>query len=181
LSRRGDFPAQNDEKMTTTASVSKRSRRCKNGYRNMSRSLVAPKSGMVSEIGGNTVITFVPGNVGWPRKGQRNRGNWAPTPAATGPSERRGRGRDPGRPPSASRARPHHASRETKPHLSLSISISFPAQSFESRSKRRLAPVHHILIRPIISFCFVMAGDAAAMVDNNTPYFGTTWRFSRPK
>jgi hypothetical protein len=167
--------------MTTTASVSKRSRRCKNGYRNMSRSLVAPKSGMVSEIRGNTVITFVAGNVGWPRKGQRNRGKWAPTPAATGPSERRGRGRDPGRPPSASRARPHHASRETKPHLSLSL-------NFVSRPKFRVPleiptharssyfdPAHYYY------FCFVMAGDAAAMVNNNTPYFVTTWRFSRPK
>jgi hypothetical protein len=39
----------------------------KNGYRDVSRSSVAPKSRMVSKNRGNTVITFVPGNVGWPR------------------------------------------------------------------------------------------------------------------
>jgi hypothetical protein len=108
---------------------------------------------------------------------------WAPTRASTVPPERRGGGRDPGRPPSASRARPHHASSRTKPQTtaSLSLSISFPAQSLVSRSKYRLACVHHNSIPPIIIFCFVMAGGAAATVNNNTTYFGTTWIFSRPK
>jgi hypothetical protein len=147
--------------MTTTASVSKRSRRCKNGYRNMSRSLVAPKSGMVSEIGGNTVITFVAGNVGWPRKGQRNRGKWAPAPAATGPGEGRGRGRDPGRPPSASRACPHHASCQTKPQTTASLAlsqfrfppkVSCPARNTDSRP--------FIILRsgPLLLFLFCYGG-----------------------
>src|SRR3990170_2456969 len=123
----------------------------------MSRSLVAPKSGMVSEIGGNTVIPFVPRNVGWPRKGQRNRGKWAPTPAATGLSERCGRGRDPGRPPSASRARPHHASCRTKPQTTASLSlsqfrfpptVSCPARNTDSRA--------FIIFRsrPFVLFCY---------------------------
>jgi hypothetical protein len=126
----------------------------------MARSLVAPKSGMVSKIGGNTVIPFVPVNVGCPRGGQRNRSKWAPTRASTVPSESRGGGRDPGRPPSASRARPHHAPSQTRPHLSLSLSrsISFPAQSFVSRKKYRLAPVHHISIPPFIIFLFCYGG-----------------------
>ena len=110
---------------------------------------------------------------------------WAPTRASTVPSERRGGGRDPGRPTSASRARPHHASSRTKPQTtaSLSLSISFPAQSFVSRSKHRLAPVHHIWIPPFSIFVVVLLcrGDAVATVNNNTTYFGTTWIFSRPK
>jgi hypothetical protein len=144
--------------MTTTASASKRSRRCKNGYRNMARSLVAPKSGVVSKIRGNTGITFVAVNVGWRRGGQRNRGKGAPTRAATGPSERpRGDG-DPGRLPSASRARPQYVSSQAKSQtatyisVSLSLKISFPAQSFVSRSKYRLPPVHHIWIPPFSIF-----------------------------
>ena len=64
LARRRNFPAQNAEKLTTAAGVSKRSRRCENGYRHVARSLVAPNSGMVSKIGGKTVTSFVPGNVG---------------------------------------------------------------------------------------------------------------------
>jgi hypothetical protein len=50
---------------------------------------------------------------------------WAPTRASTVPPERRGGGRDPGRPPSASRARPHHASSRTKPQTTASLSLNF--------------------------------------------------------
>jgi hypothetical protein len=42
--------------------------------------------------------------------------------------------------------------------LSLSLSISFPAQSFVSRKKYRLAPVHHISIPPFIIFLFCYGG-----------------------
>jgi hypothetical protein len=54
-------------KMTTTASVSKRSRRCRNGHGNVELILVAPNSGMVSKTRVKTGIPFIPGNVGWPR------------------------------------------------------------------------------------------------------------------
>jgi hypothetical protein len=97
-----------------TASVSKRSRRCKNGYGNVPRSLVAPNPGVVSKNRGNTGISFAPGNVGLPRGGHRNRGKGAPTRATPGPSERpRGDG-EPGGLTSASRARPHHASSQAQ-------------------------------------------------------------------
>jgi hypothetical protein len=46
---------------------------------------VAPKSGMVSKIGGNTVIRFVPVNVGWPRGGERNRSKMGSDPGVHGP------------------------------------------------------------------------------------------------
>jgi hypothetical protein len=172
--------------MTTTASESKRSRRCKNGYRKMARSLVAPKSGMVSKIGGNTVIPFVPVNVRWPRGGERNRSKMGSDPGVHGPvGEAWWRPRPVKttlRVPGTSA--PRVVSNETandRISLSLSLSISFPAQSLVSRSKYRLACVHHNSIPPIIIFCFVMAGGAAATVNNNTTYFGTTWIFSRPK
>src|SRR3989337_3290549 len=130
--------------MTTAASVSKRSRRCENGYRSVARSLVAPNSGMVSKIRGNTGITFVPGNVGWPRGGQRNRGEGAPTRAATGPSERPHGDGDPGGPPSRPgrfRTTRRLKQNRKRPHLSRNF-ISRP--KFVSRSKYRLAPVRHI-------------------------------------
>ena len=65
--------------------------------------------------------------------------------------------------------------------LSLSLKLSFPAQSFVSRLKYRLALVHHIWIRPFLFFVLSCRGDAVAMVNNNTPNFGMTVRFSRPK
>jgi hypothetical protein len=141
LASRGDFPAQNGEKMTTTASVSKRSRRCKNGYRNIARSLVAPNPGMVSKIGGETGIPCVPGNVGRPRGGPNDRGMGAPTRASTGPSERPRGDVEPGRLPSASRARPHYASSQAKSQttacLAFSLSLSL-SRSFVSRPKFRV-------------------------------------------
>jgi hypothetical protein len=91
------------------ANVSNRSRRCRNGYRHVARSLLAPNSGVVSKIGGRTVIPFVPGNVGWPPGGQRNRGIGAAAPATPGPPERPRGDDDPRRLPPALRARPCHA------------------------------------------------------------------------
>ena len=65
FARRRNFPAQNGEKLTTAAGVSKRSRRCKNGYRHVARSLVAPNSGVVSKFGGKTGIFILSrGDVG---------------------------------------------------------------------------------------------------------------------
>jgi hypothetical protein len=95
---------------------------------------------MVSKNRGNTVIPFIPANVGWPRGGPRNRGIGAPTRATPVPSERRRGDGDPGRLPSASRARPRHAPSHAKSQTaasstSLSPKISFPAQSCASRSK----------------------------------------------
>jgi hypothetical protein len=105
---------------------------------------------------------FVPRNVGWHQGGQRNRGTGLRHGRQVASSERpRGDG-DPGRVPSASRARPHYALSQAKSQttasLSLSIKISFPAQSFVSRSKHRIEPVHHIWIPPLSNFCccFVM-------------------------
>jgi hypothetical protein len=57
LAWRRNFPAQNGEKVTTPASVSKRSRRCKNGYRQVSPSPVAPNPRVVSKIRGKTGIS----------------------------------------------------------------------------------------------------------------------------
>src|SRR3989337_3879254 len=157
--------------MTTTASASKRSPRCKNGYRNIARSLVAPKSGVVSKIRGNTGITFVAVNVGWRRGGQRNRGKGAPTRAATGPSERpRGDG-DPGRLTSASRARPQYVSSQAKSQTATYISVSL-SQNFVSRPKFRVPLEIPSLARssyldPSLQyfFLFLMPGDAVAMVN----------------
>jgi hypothetical protein len=50
--------------------------------------------------------------------------------------------------------------------------------------KSRLPPVHHIFIPPFCLFLyylFIFRGGANAKVDNNTPYFGMTAKFSRPK
>src|SRR3989337_83630 len=145
--------------MTMTASVSKRSRRCKNGYGNVPRSLVAPNPGVVSKNRGNTGISFAPGNVGLPRGGQRNRGKGAPTRATTGPSERPHGDGEPGGLPSASRARPHYASSQAKSQTTASLS-----QTFVSRPKFRL-PLEissrarsSYLDPPFCIFCFVMPG-----------------------
>jgi hypothetical protein len=120
LARRRNFPARDGEKLTTGASVSNRPRRCKNGNRHVARSLLAPNPGVVSKIGGKTVIPFVPGNVGWPPGGQRSRGIGAPTPVAPGPSERP-RGDDgPRRLPPALRARPCHTPSRAKAQTAAS-------------------------------------------------------------
>ena len=52
------FSAQNREKVTTTASVSKRPRRCKSGHGNVARRLEAPNPGVVSKIRGKTGISL---------------------------------------------------------------------------------------------------------------------------
>ena len=108
--------------MTTTSSVSKRPRGCKNGCRHVGRSMVAPNSG-------------------WCRKLRAFRTTC--------------RGASALRVPSSKTANDRLA-------LSLSLSISFPAQRFVSRSKHRLASVHHIRIPPVCIFCFVMPGRRGA-------------------
>src|SRR3990170_9038064 len=159
--------------MTMTARVSKRSRRCKNGYGNVPRSFVAPNPGVVSKNRGNTGISFAPGNVGLPRGGHRNRGKGAPARAPPGPSERPHGDGEPGGLPSASRARPHYASSQAKSQttasLSLSLKLSFPAQSFISRLKYGLALVRHIWIRPFVFFVSSCWRDTVAMVNSNEP------------
>jgi len=53
-----------------------------------------------------------------------------------------------------------------------------------SRRKSRLPPVLHIFDPPFVYFCVIIIfcrRGANAMVDNNTPYFGMTAKFSRPK
>jgi hypothetical protein len=114
------FSRPKRRKIDHGASVSNRSRRCKNGYRHVARSLSAPNSGVVSKIGGKTVIRFVPGNVGWPPRGQRNRGIGAPTPVTPGPSERPRGDDDPRRLPPALRARPCHAPSHAKAQTAAS-------------------------------------------------------------
>ena len=64
LARRRDFPAENGEKVTTTAGVSNRSRTCKNGYGNVARGLDAPNPRVVSKIGAKTVISCIQGSLG---------------------------------------------------------------------------------------------------------------------
>jgi hypothetical protein len=151
--------------MTTTASVSKRSRRCKNRYRNVARSLVAPNPGMVSKIGGKTGIPCVPGNVGRPRGGPNDWGIGAPTRASTGPSERPRGDVEPGRLPSASRARPHYASSQAKSqttsYLFLSLSLSFvshPKFRVPLEISSRARSSYLIGSLPFAFFCFVMPG-----------------------
>jgi hypothetical protein len=149
--------------MTTTVCVSNRSRRCKNGYRNVARSLVASNPWMVSKTRVKTgIIPLVPRNVGWPRGGPRNRGKGAPTRTATGPSERpRGDG-DTGNLHWASRARPHYVSSQAKSQPSLSLSLS----SFRFPPKVS-SPSRNMVSRPLFIFgyipriciyCFFMSG-----------------------
>jgi hypothetical protein len=59
LARRRNFPTQNGEKVTSAATVSKRSRSCKNGYRHVARTSVAPTPRVVSKIRGETGISYV--------------------------------------------------------------------------------------------------------------------------
>jgi hypothetical protein len=167
--------------------VSKRSRRCKNGYRNVSRSLVAPNPGVVSKMRGKPAFPrFVARNVGWHRGRERNRGKVAPARAAGCLVETANR-EDylpcPVRIRTTRCPKPNRKRPDLSLSLYLSIKISFPAQSFVSRSKHRLAPVHHIWIPPFSIFFVVLLcrGDAVATVNKNTPYFCMTDTFSRPK
>ena len=159
--------------------------RCKNGYGNLARGLVAPNSGVVSKIRGKTVIAIVPGNGGWPRGGPRNRGIGAPTRATPGPSERPRGDADPGELPSASRARPHYA--PSQPNSQMAASISLP-HNFDSvlalGSKLRLSlslslsltHTHtHTLPPPRHFFsCFFLLERSHAMMDNSTLHCRTT-------
>jgi hypothetical protein len=171
--------------MTTTASVSKRSRRCKNGYRNVARSLVAPNPGMVSKIGGKTGIPCVPGNVGRPRGGPRDRGIGAPTRASTG--HRRGLVETSNREdylprPGYVRTTFHLKPNRKRPPLSLSRSfVSRPKFRVPLEISSRARSSYSIGSLPFVFFVSLCRGDAVAMVDNNTPNFGMTGRFSRPK
>jgi hypothetical protein len=58
LARRRNSPAKNGEKVTTTASVQKRPRRCRNGCGHVPRNPVAPNPSMVSKIGGKTGVSM---------------------------------------------------------------------------------------------------------------------------
>jgi hypothetical protein len=69
-------------------------------------------------------------------------------------------------------------------HVPVRDEISFPAQSFVSRLKYRLAPAPRIWIPPFcicLVFFWWCRGDAVAMVNNSTPKFGMAAKFSRPK
>jgi hypothetical protein len=69
-------------------------------------------------------------------------------------------------------------------HVPVRGEITFPAHSFVSRLKYRLAPVLQIWIPPFcifLVFFFWCRGDAVAMVNNSTPEFGMAAKFSRPK
>jgi hypothetical protein len=139
--------------MTTIMCVSNCSRRCKNGYRNVAQSLVAPNPGMVSKTRVKTgIIPLVPCNVGWPRGGPRNRGKGAPTRTATGPSERpRGDG-DAGHLHWVSRARPHYVSSQAKSQPSLSLSLSLSSFRFLPKVS---SPSRNMVSRPLFIFGYI--------------------------
>jgi hypothetical protein len=129
---------------------------------------------MVSKIRGKTGISFVPGNVGWPPGGLRDRGVGAPARAAPGPSERPRGDDDPGRPPSPFRTRPHHAPSRAKAQRPLKNGrISFPTRfrfRLGSVSARTEAPSPSATLA--LAYFFFFLGRPHAMMDNSTVYFG---------
>src|SRR3989337_2441958 len=136
-------------KMTATASVSTRSRRCKNGYRNVSGSLVAPNPRVVSKIRGKTGISLVcpaqrrmaSGRTTQP--GQRGCGAGGKLPRRRGLVETATREDYLPRPVRVRTTRYPKPNRK-RPHLSLSLSFN---QNFVSRVKVS-CPAPSIVSRP---------------------------------